>query len=225
MQASIKRRLTGIAPIILNNVRMANPLDDFAKALKRITGKRNKTDADFEEMRKIEWYGSLYLKDGRVCVPGVMLDACLVAAAKKVKKGPQAKAGLFSVDDFIIEYDGPSDIDELFASKISTFTIQCRPQGKSTVMRTRVRFDQWAIDAEIAYNTELLNESRSAPFRSVACRSVTFCLVPIHHIRSPTKSWRFVAYRFVSCCHVPYCGVKYRKVPLSHVPFFVGGQT
>ena len=170
MPLSVKRRLVGVAPLILNNGRLANPLDDFAKALKKITQKRHKTDADFEEVAKIEWYGSLYLKHGNICIPGAMVDACLINAAKKLRKGIQAKAGLFSLGDWPLEYDGPSDIDTLWEDGRCRFTTQCRPQSKATVMRTRPRFEEWAIDVEIAFNPDVLNASDIDEFLRIGGR-------------------------------------------------------
>lgn len=172
MQQSFKARLKSVCPLLLNNGRLANPMDPFAKALKKISQKRHKTDADLEEMAKIEWHGSLYLSHGAPCLPGFMLDATLVNAAKKLKKGTQAKAGLFSVDDFPLEYDGPKEVEALWDCAQFRFTVGCRPQGRGTVMRTRPRFDAWQAVIEIAFNDELLNASDIHEFLVVAGRDV-----------------------------------------------------
>ena len=39
--------------LIMHNGRTSNPLDPFTKAMKEISGKRKKTDADLEALSKI----------------------------------------------------------------------------------------------------------------------------------------------------------------------------
>lgn len=159
MQQSFKAQLKSQAPLLLNNGRLANPLDPVAKNIKKFTSKRHKTDADLEEISRLEWYGSLYLKHSRPCIPGVMIDACLINAAKKTKKGMQAKAGLFSVDDFSLIYSGPQEVDTLWQDASFRFVANCRPQGRGTVLRTRPIFQEWSLEVEVAFNDELLNDS------------------------------------------------------------------
>jgi hypothetical protein len=54
MLTTLKVQLRGASPMLLHNGRTANPLDKFARQLKAVSKKRNKTDADYEEMAKIE---------------------------------------------------------------------------------------------------------------------------------------------------------------------------
>jgi hypothetical protein len=63
-------RITGAAPLILHNVQLADPLNAYAKEMKKISGKRRKTDADLEELARFEWHGSLYVSQGQVVIPG-----------------------------------------------------------------------------------------------------------------------------------------------------------
>lgn len=61
----------------------ADPLNHYAKALKAVSSKRSKTDADHEEMSKIEWFASLYLdKSQRVILPDYLLEAAFINGAK-----------------------------------------------------------------------------------------------------------------------------------------------
>ena len=87
-------QITGVAPLILHNGHLADPLNYYAKEMKKISGKRHKTEADLEELARLEWHGSLYVSEGQVVIPGEMIEAHLVGAAKKLKKGQQAKASL-----------------------------------------------------------------------------------------------------------------------------------
>ena len=53
--------------------------------MKKITGKRTKTEDDYRELAKIEWMASLYLKDKKVCIPGMVLDGEPVVCSCAVK--------------------------------------------------------------------------------------------------------------------------------------------
>ena len=41
------------APILLHNSRLANPMDEFAKQLKEVSGVKKKTDEHHAKMQKI----------------------------------------------------------------------------------------------------------------------------------------------------------------------------
>ncbi len=41
--------------LMMHNGRTKDPLDPYAKALKKLTGKRKKTDADYLEISRLEW--------------------------------------------------------------------------------------------------------------------------------------------------------------------------
>jgi hypothetical protein len=51
--------------------------------MKRVSGKRAKTDADFEELARLEFLGGLYLHNGEPCLPGEVIEAALVEAAAR----------------------------------------------------------------------------------------------------------------------------------------------
>ena len=55
-----KFRLTSVAPLLMHNGQLSDPLNPWAQAIKRITDKRKKTLADLEEVGRLEWYGGLY---------------------------------------------------------------------------------------------------------------------------------------------------------------------
>lgn len=145
--------------MILHNGQTRDPLNPFAKSLKKVSSKRNKTDADYEEMARIEWYASLYLSDGRVCMPGENLERLLLDAARKLKLGKQIQAGTFCPGVSIIEYDGPQAIDELWEDPRFRFTHAVKVNG-SAVMRTRARFDEWAFDMEVRFDPEMLDSGQ-----------------------------------------------------------------
>jgi len=158
MQQLVKYHLDGVAPLMMHNGQLADPLNRFSKAIKQITAKRKKTDADHEEVGRLEWHGSLYLMNSKPCVPFNCLRATLHNAAKTLRLGTKVKAGLFVTDNALLVYDGPPELDALWADE--RFRDR-RPMsvGTSKVIRTRPTFERWGLDMAIAYNDELLNIS------------------------------------------------------------------
>jgi len=152
-------QITGEAPLIVHNGQTRNPLNNFAKSLKKVSGKRNKTDADHEEMARIEWYASLYLDNGVPCIPGENWERLLLDAGRKLKLGKQVQASTYCPGAFPIEYEGPKTADELWEDPRFRFTHAVKV-GQAAVMRTRARFDEWACRVEVRYDPEMLDLSQ-----------------------------------------------------------------
>jgi hypothetical protein len=89
--------------LIMHNGQTADPLNSFSKAMKEISGKRKKTDADFEALANIEYQAGLYLNaKGQVIIPSRVLESVLVEGAKKSKEGKLALSGMFVDTDAIL---------------------------------------------------------------------------------------------------------------------------
>lgn len=140
--------MTGTRPLLMHNSRLANPLDDATKAIRKYTTKRKKTDEDHEAIARLEHSGGLYLdKDFGPFVPGENIMRCLVDGAKLTRQGTAVTRGLLIKDDVCpLAYKGPRTADELWTQgfkhmasvKIST----------SRTMRCRPIFWDWALEAK-----------------------------------------------------------------------------
>lgn len=159
MQA-LSFRIVGISPLVMHNGQLADPANQWSRAVKEISGKRKKTDSDYEEMARLEWLGGLYLKDKEPCIPGYVFEGCLIGkggAARKERMGKESAAALWVMDDFPLEYDGPRDPHELW--KDETFRLQALViVGSARIVRTRPLFKKWAANIEVQYNSDLLND-------------------------------------------------------------------
>lgn len=158
MYKTLKFHAQGVAPLLMHNSRLSNPRDEFARAMKAITAKgKNKTDADLEELSRLEFMGGLYVNDkGVPCVPGECIEGMICEGARKTRKGKDAKAGIISDGLWALTYDGPKDAEALWeAGKF----VDVRGAGvaKSRIMRTRPRFDSWKLKFEVSYNPEVVN--------------------------------------------------------------------
>lgn len=156
---TLRFRLTGDAPLILHSGQTVDPLNRYAKALKAISGKRKKTDSDLEEMAKIEFLAGLYMNEQGPILPAVVIDACIIDAAKKSREGVLAKSGFFTVGAAALEYDGPRAGLELWADERFRLSVPVRIQS-SRVIRTRPIFPEWAATVTAQYEDSVVNAAR-----------------------------------------------------------------
>jgi hypothetical protein len=169
---TLKFKMTGMAPLLMHNERLANPADPITRQMKAITSKLKKTDDDLIRLQELEWVGGLYatehleFKDGapvgggRVAIKGNMIEAMLAEAAKEKKNGKKTfKAGVFvDVDSIPLEYKGPQEIGKLFKDPAFRDIRGAKVQS-SKVMRMRPKFNQWTLTGEVCYLPEVINES------------------------------------------------------------------
>lgn len=150
--------ITGTATLLMHNSRLANPLDPAAKALKAVTGKRGKTDENHEEIARLEHAGSLYFDaDLGPYMPGDNIWRALYDAAKKSKRGPRIKEGVFISSDINpLAYDGPRTIDGLWSDENYRHLASVKVQTSRT-MRCRPQFRTWACRARGTLDTSLLD--------------------------------------------------------------------
>lgn len=140
--------LTGTAPLLMHNSRLSNPLDTATKALKKYTGKRNKTDDDHEQIARLEFAGGLYMDpDVGPYIPGENIARCLVDGAKLTKQGVKVTRGVFiSTDVNPLSYSGPRDESGLWDSgwrHMASVKV-----GTARTMRCRPWFPEWRVQAE-----------------------------------------------------------------------------
>lgn len=162
-------RLTSSAPLLMHNGQTADPLNKWAKALKQVTSKRIKTDADHEEVARIEFFASLYMgQDGPVLPPN-MIDALIVNAAKKSKEGPSAKSGCFCLNVNRLDYDGPRTVETLWADERFHFSAIVRAgTSGGRVSRMRPIFREWTADVRLNVEDGTVNLARVDEWMRIA---------------------------------------------------------
>lgn len=151
--------LTGTAPLLMHNSRLANPLDPATKALKRVLSKRNKTDDDYEQIARLEFTGGLYL-DPNVgpYIPAENIARCLVDAARLTKMGVKVTRGVFiSTDVNPLAYDGPRDDQGLWDADFRHMASVKVKMARN--MRCRPQFPQWRVQADGVLDPSVLELS------------------------------------------------------------------
>jgi hypothetical protein len=171
---TLNLKTTGVSPLLLHNGQLADPLSPIVAEIKKVSGKRGKTEADHRELARLEWLGSMYLRDGKPCVPGENIEATFVEAARKSRVGKQALAGIICPDAPLVEYNGPSDINELWLLPDFRLTVGAKVQ-RARIMRTRPMFKEWALQFRLMFNDAVLNESQVFEIMQVAGELVGLC--------------------------------------------------
>ena len=157
--ASLRYRihLKGRSPLVMHANTLANPLAPEKKQLSALTKKTPKTDADYLAIQKIEFVAGIYW-----ChllgpyLPTANLRKMLIEGARKNKKGKQFESGLFVVDDAPVDFGETEKLsmEQLFAKY--AWTTQAGNQ-KSTIMRTRPKFDKWECAFDVEIEEDLVN--------------------------------------------------------------------
>ena len=164
-------------PTIMHNGQTSDPLNDYAKKMKKFTSKRQKKDSDHMELAKLEWYAALYVDEkNRPCWPGENIESMLVAAAKKTRMGPAAKSGLFIDGNSIVSHDGPQTADGLWKFKefgknpfVSRVPVVV---NKSRIMRTRPIFHNWSLNFVVNYMPDIINKEDLIEFVNKAGKMI-----------------------------------------------------
>ena len=142
--------LQGTSPLLMHNPRMVDPEFDLNRQIKAITGKRKKTDEDLRQIETLEWYGGLYTApngNGKPCVvqPTSKVRKCLVNTARISKSGKMVERALSFADlNVPLVYEGPKDIDAIFADKAFHSRLSVGV-GNKRIMRVRPQFFPWAL--------------------------------------------------------------------------------
>jgi hypothetical protein len=189
---SIKVRAEGKVPLLMHSNQMANPLNVYSRAIKPITGKRKKTDADHLEISRIEWEAGLYFdNEGNVCLPAEVIEATLRNAARKTKCGKLIEEGV-RVDENFCKFEYPEngyrrkavpktsdDLPSKELNKMYEKHSDCRlakvKGSGGTVLRTRPRFDKWAVEFTLMFDENIISERTLAEVIQVAGERIGFC--------------------------------------------------
>jgi len=156
--AHFRLTCTGTTPLLMHNPRLSNPLDEITRAIKRISGKRVKTEEDHEEIARLEHAGSLYLDpDVGPYLPGQNFEKCLVEGARITKAGKKIERGVFVETDVNpVSYDGPRDKDGLWKDQNFRHTASVKVQ-MNRVTRTRPQFRTWIAEAEGMFDPAVIS--------------------------------------------------------------------
>src|SRR5215469_3561807 len=86
---SVKLRLDGVTPLMMHNVRLADPDEPIVRQISDLTAKKSAmTDAERLEVARLKFLGGMYYdQQSGPYLPAANIFASLIAAARKTRKG------------------------------------------------------------------------------------------------------------------------------------------
>lgn len=156
---TVKFKLTGTRPILMHSDRFSDPLDPLTKAHKALTSKRKKSDDDFEAIARSEWRGGLYFdKEVGPYIPGVMIEAVMLAGAKLSKMGTTIKRAAEVLEDRCrLDYKGPRDLEGLWNAGF--YDARSVVVQRARLMRYRPIFRDWSVECTVAFDETTINRA------------------------------------------------------------------
>lgn len=159
---TIRVTWTGLRPVILHNGLLADPTNSVVIAMKKITAKKNKkTDADNEELARLEWLGGLYRgEDGSIVMPSDNIERCIQEGARKSRLGKDAQAAVFCTEPEIkLQHPalkGP--VEKLYGDP--RFTIRKGVKvTTSRVIRVRPMIPTgWVLTFDLEFDETIINQ-------------------------------------------------------------------
>jgi hypothetical protein len=154
------------APLVVHNERLADPLDEFTRAIQAIAKKRKKTEADHLEIGRLECLGSLYSDpafenpknvDGQLIgVPAWNILRCLQEGAKRHKRGVDVLRGVHPLEQFAqLDYQGPHDAEGIWREGFwlrKSVGVQ-----RARTIRTRPMFEDWQLELPVEVDSRIFD--------------------------------------------------------------------
>lgn len=142
-------KCVGTKPLLLHNVDLANPRNEWARKQAELRGtpSRRRTDQWLDEMEYVSFMGALYDIPGLdgIGIPSENVRQSLIAAAKMTRQGTQAKRAIMvTVPAVPLIYEGPRKPQELWDSGNFKITRMIRGTGGASPT-TYPFFSDWAI--------------------------------------------------------------------------------
>lgn len=160
---TLKLRLTGVAPLLMHNGRLADQLDEVTKQLKSASKNAAKgTDSGQERIARLEYAGSLYMRsDGSLYFPAAAIERALrdgsVGVQKGMKKGFAAAVIVNEDAEFKFKGKQGKTEDELYdAGHLLRVGVKVTT---SRIMRTRPMFKDWSASVVVEYVPTIVNRA------------------------------------------------------------------
>jgi hypothetical protein len=145
--STLQVSLTGIRPLLMHRAdELSDVLAPITKQIKALTSKRRRTEEDEREIRRLEWHGGLYWREGDgPYMPTANLERCLRDAAVITRQGKDLVRALVIPDDAPLIYRGPRDVEALWADPAYRSEMSVKV-GMARTIRCRPKFDKWEIE-------------------------------------------------------------------------------
>jgi hypothetical protein len=157
----LRVKLIGGTPLVMHNPRLADPRDPIVKEIKGYTAKGSKqTEADREEVSRLEWLGGLYTDEkGNPVVSTWAVVRTFEEAAKVTKHGKDVIRAVRPHEPTeLLDWDGSGDIRKLWPDPRYVWTTVVGNQ-RNKIIRTRPIFRRWEMTLDISLLEDVMNLS------------------------------------------------------------------
>lgn len=167
-------QLVGVMPLLMHNVRLADDLDPYKRAISVLTAKKTKkTDEDKLEIDRLSFAGGLY-HDAETgpYIPAANILRCLREAAAQTREGKTIEQGvIFGADHARLEYDGPRDIAGLWGNDGDSPFVDRRmvTVDRKRIPRVRPCFPEWALSIPVEIDTTVIKSPEA--FADIVARA------------------------------------------------------
>ena len=158
---TLKFKIVGTQPLMLNNNQTVNPFNEYAKKLKEFTSKRKKTEEDMMALYGLQFESSLYLASDKktYIIPADHFWKSVCTAAKEVKLGKKFEQSFQIFDDCTLDFPeknlSPAELyEEGSHVDIRVGTIM----GKSKVPVCRAIFNDWQTEVTCHFDESQIDE-------------------------------------------------------------------
>jgi len=171
---SVKLRLTGASPLLMNANRSIDEFDPEKRQLNKLVEQEASKRAENHEdmIAYLDWSLRLYY-DAKIgpYEPTHNVRKSIIEGARKFSKGKTLEqAMVYQSDKCKILYDGPRNKEALWSSGDYVDARPVRNSGRNsgTVMRRRPKFDEWSLDVEFLCDPEEVNVDDVPNYATIA---------------------------------------------------------
>ena len=142
----------------MHSCQCVNPLHPISKEFKKYTSKRSKTDEDYETIGDLEWEGGLQWKDEiGLYIPAENIEATIRNGAKANKKGKDIEK-FVEIETLYVPFSiGEELTKEQLKTDLRYRDVRPMTVNRAKVLRTRPRFDKWAITFILILNEDKID--------------------------------------------------------------------
>lgn len=168
----------GTTPLLMHNVRLASPMNSFAKRLSALTSSKTsskRTDQDRIEIARVEFEGGMYHDDEvGPYAPAKWFSKNLLDAARRGRRGKLIEEGVMVDGGSLVNpliYRGPRDIEGLWGNGESDFvSFETVRVGQAKVDRCRPIFNEWAFEIDFDVEESVLDFSTFEDIANIGSR-------------------------------------------------------
>jgi len=169
--------LTGTSPLVVNNIRGADPDEPLVREIKKITDKKgNMTEEDRQRLEWLKWMVSLYDDpkgfSGDLHFPAAAIMKSFTRAASQFRDGTKlARAVQPAQAMVVIQHSGPKDLGQLYDDDRFRLRnmVNTNPTGKKTMVPTvRPIFPEWGMELDAVLFNDILGEADFSRYADLA---------------------------------------------------------